>query len=129
MINITHEIISSLLASLTAIYGLHYLYYRNPELRTTLGSYRNRITYTSITYLVITILIAKFLDSMLDKDAKIRNYLSYIKGLLIGIVLTFIGTKYWKLDEILPISNPLSLYIYIPIAYFVFYGFIINYAI
>lgn len=125
MINIYKDIVSSLLASLTAIYGLNFLYHRDTELRSILGSYRNRIIYTPLLYVGLTLSISKILDSILDEDAKIRSYLPYIQGFLVGIVLTFIGIKYWKLDQILPISNPLMLYAYISIAYSFFYGFVI----
>jgi hypothetical protein len=125
--NITYEITSSLLASLTAIYGLNYLYHKHSDVRSMLGSYQNQIVYVPLIYIGLAILISKFLDTLTDEDAKIRNYFSYIKGLLIGLPLAFLGIRFWKLHRILPIENPLMIYVYSAIFYFVFYGFIMEF--
>jgi hypothetical protein len=125
--NITYEVTSSLLASLTAIYGLNYLYHKHSDVRSMLGSYQNQIVYVPLIYIGLAILISKFLDTLTDEDAKIRNYFSYIKGLLIGLPLAFLGIRFWKLHRILPIENPLMIYVYSAIFYFVFYGFIMEF--
>ena len=125
--NITYEVTSSLLASLTAIYGLNYLYHRHSDVRSMLGSYQDQIVYVPLIYIGLAILISKFLDTLTDEDAKIRNYFSYIKGLLIGLPLAFLGIRFWKLHRILPIENPLMIYVYSAIFYFVFYGFIMEF--
>lgn len=125
--NLTYEVVSSLLASLTAIYGLNYLYHKHSDVRSMLGSYQDKIVYVPLIYIGLAIFISKLLDSMTDEDAKIRNYFSYIKGILIGLPLALLGIRYWKLHRILSIENPLMIYLYSSIFYFVFYGFIMEF--
>lgn len=127
MINYIYEITSGLLASFVAIYGLNYFYEILPYLRKELGSYRNRIMFTPIYFIIITIFVAKILDLIVDKDAKIRNYFPYIKGFFIGFILSFIGGQYWHIDRLLRLDNPFMLHVYIPILYMIIYGLIIQY--
>jgi uncharacterized protein YacL len=127
MLNYIYEIISAILASFVAIYGLNYLYEIFPHLRQELGSYRNKIIYTPSLFIIVTLLIAKILDSLIDEDAKIRNYFSYIKGIFIGIIMAYFGSKYWKLNKIVKIDNPIMYYIYCVIVSIILYGFVIEY--
>ncbi len=119
------QISSGLIASLLAIYGLNYLYIIHPNLRKELGSYRKRIMYVPLYFVGITLLVYKILDSIVDKDAKIRKYFPYIEGGIIGLILSILGRYYWNLDDILRLSNPNLLHLYLPILFFFIYGFII----
>lgn len=127
MMNYICEITSAILVSFVAVYGLNYLYHLMPHLRQELGSYRNQIIYTPIFFIIATLLVAKFLDSIVDEDAKIRSYFSYIKGGMMGIVIAYFGAKYWKMDRILRIDNPIMYYLYSVIVSIVLYGFVIEY--
>jgi hypothetical protein len=127
MINYIYEIVSAILISFFAIYGLNYLYHLMPYLRQDLGSYRDKIIYTPPLFIISTLIIAKILDTIVDEDAKIRHYFPYIKGAIIGIIMAYFGTKYWKINTIFKIDNPIMLYLYSAIIYTFLYGFIIEY--
>jgi len=124
--NYSYEVTSSLLASLTGIYGLNILYELIPDLRHDLGSYRRRMMYIPLYFFGLTFLIDKFFDSILDNDAKIRYYMPYITGFIVGLILSIFGRYYWKLDEIIGINNPIMFHLYFSIFYMIFYGLIIG---
>ena len=95
-------------------------------MRQKFGSYRKQIIYIPLYYVILTVIIAKVLDSIFDNDAKIRGYFPYIKGALIGLILSGLGRYYWHVDELMGLTNANMLHIYIPILYLIVYGFIIN---
>ena len=127
MINYTYEIVSSIIITFITIYFLNYIYEVIPSVRQELGSYRNKIIYTPLFFIFITLFVIKILDKILDEDAKIRNYLSYIKGLFIGLIIAYFGSNYWKINKILNIDNPIMVYIYSAIIYTILYGFFMEY--
>jgi len=127
MINYTYEIVSSIIITFITIYFLNYIYEVIPSVRQELGSYRNKIIYTPLFFIFITLFVIKILDKILDEDAKIRNYLSYIKGWFIGLIIAYFGSNYWKINKILNIDNPIMLYIYSAIIYTILYGFVMEY--
>lgn len=125
MINITYEFVAGILVSFINIYGLNYFYSINSDLRYEIGSYRKIIIYIPLYYAFVTIIVAKFLDSMLKPNTKVRNYFAYIKGFIIGLVLAIIDKYLFNIDDLLNINGNM-IFLYYAIIYTIIYGFIIE---